>query len=67
MLVASQHMPFPIQDVILIFSFIGKIAAKDVVACFSAMPSSSPAYMDCQFPEEKGLPYQHQIDANSLN
>ncbi|KAK7394415.1 hypothetical protein VNO78_14943 [Psophocarpus tetragonolobus] len=43
-------------------SFIGKIAAKDVVACFLAVSSSSPAYTDCQLPEEKGVPYQHQID-----
>ena len=46
----SQHTSFLIQDVIVTFSFIGKIAAKDV-ACFLVMPSSSPTYMDCQFPE----------------
>ncbi|RDX93369.1 Protein RIK [Mucuna pruriens] len=49
--VALQHMPLPMRDVIFIFSFTGKIAAKDAVACFLAMPSSSPAYMDCQFAE----------------
>ncbi|XP_014497690.1 protein RIK isoform X3 [Vigna radiata var. radiata] len=61
-LVSSQHTSFLIQDVIMTFSFIGKIAAKDVGCFLATMPSSSPAYRDCQFLEGKeGLPYQ--IDA----